>query len=277
MTEQPSPRLPTYRVLHVEDSGSDARLVAEILSEDGDAHFVIELVATLAAARERLAASGAEVCEVILLDLGLPDSQGLDTLRATIGLAPDMPIVVLTGLDDRARGMEAVAIGAEDYLCKDEIDRGDYLARTLLFAINRRTRAVAPNTRAPASESGAPGPGWQEAALSLLARPNAELGEALRRRKPALFDDLVGACLELLRFYGNHHVDDPSIAADPWNQVDSLVDQLMAESAQPNDLLEIYSTAVRRYTHQYGREAPRDNGLLLHVLGRMGADESADN
>jgi len=74
---------------------------------------------------------------VILLDLGLPDSQGLDTLARTYDQVRDVPIVLLTGLDDKTLAMQAMRAGAQDYLVKGQID-GNLLARTIRYAIERK-------------------------------------------------------------------------------------------------------------------------------------------
>src|SRR5207253_7121818 len=75
--------------------------------------------------------------DVVLLDLGLPDSQGIDTfVRARRG-APNEPIVVISGLDDERLALEAVRSGAQDYLVKGRIE-GQLLARVLQYAIERR-------------------------------------------------------------------------------------------------------------------------------------------
>jgi FixJ family two-component response regulator len=73
----------------------------------------------------------------VLLDLGLPDSQGLETLAKTYSQAPEVPIVVLTGLDDDALGVQAVNRGAQDYLKKGQVD-GELLMRTIRYAIERK-------------------------------------------------------------------------------------------------------------------------------------------
>ena len=99
------------RVLLVEDDDGDALLVEEELELSG-ARVDLERVRTLADAAA--AAPGAYDC--VLLDLNLPDAQGLDALRELRGLAPDLAVLVLTGLDDERRGVEAVAAGAQDYL-----------------------------------------------------------------------------------------------------------------------------------------------------------------
>ena len=74
---------------------------------------------------------------MILLDLNLPDSRGLETLTTIIKMSPKMPIVVLSGLADDATTIEAVKLGAQDYLVKGEVS-GSMLVRVLRYAIERK-------------------------------------------------------------------------------------------------------------------------------------------
>lgn len=121
-------------VLLIEDSPGDARLAQEILAETHDQGYEIDLVSTLAAATTRLAQGAVDVA---LLDLGLPDSQGMSTLEGLQAAAPSLPIVVLSGLDDASTAVEAVRRGAEDYLVKGRFD-DDLLSRTLRYAVERK-------------------------------------------------------------------------------------------------------------------------------------------
>jgi signal transduction histidine kinase/DNA-binding response OmpR family regulator len=111
------------KVLLIEDNPGDARLIQELLREAATARFELLHVERLAAGLERL---GEEKFDVLLLDLGLPDSQG-----------PDVPIVLLTALDDKAFALEAVRQGAQDYLVKGQVD-GNLLIRALCYAIERK-------------------------------------------------------------------------------------------------------------------------------------------
>jgi DNA-binding NarL/FixJ family response regulator len=119
-------------VLLVEDEAVDAFLVKELLA-GFRGEFTVEWVRSLAEAEQALA--GPVAC--VLLDLGLPDSGGLDALAAVLKLVPEAAVVVLTGLSDRSQGSAAVALGAQDYLAKGSID-GEALARSLRYSIARR-------------------------------------------------------------------------------------------------------------------------------------------
>jgi serine phosphatase RsbU (regulator of sigma subunit) len=124
--------LDPMRVLLVEDDDGDALIVEEELIESG-AQVTLDRVETLAGA----VGSGLARYDCVLLDLNLPDAQGLDGLRELRALAPGLAVLVLTGLDDERRGIEAVAAGAQDYLVKGSTS-GVLLARSLRYAVERR-------------------------------------------------------------------------------------------------------------------------------------------
>jgi len=121
------------RILLVEDDADDAFLLREMLAEVPSAQFAIEQVERLDEALQRV---GSEPFDVVLVDLSLPDSQGLATFTEIHKAAPDLPIVVLTGLDDETLAVKAVQEGAQDYLVKARV-RGDLFIR-LCYAIERQ-------------------------------------------------------------------------------------------------------------------------------------------
>jgi CheY-like chemotaxis protein len=121
------------RVLMVEDNPGDADLVRELLAEGGDASFCIECADRLAAGKERLQQGGVDV---VLLDLSLPDSDGLETLDQLIAQAPAVPVVILTGLQEDRVGLESVGRGAQDYLVKGQFT-GPILKRAIRYGIER--------------------------------------------------------------------------------------------------------------------------------------------
>ncbi|HYL36642.1 MAG TPA: response regulator [Bryobacteraceae bacterium] len=125
------------RILLVEDNPADVRLLLELVRETGAGRVKLEHVRRLDSALEFL---GRETCDVILLDLSLPDMQGLETVARVHARAPNVPIVVLTGLDDEALAVRALRTGAQDYLVKGRVD-GDLLIRSLRYA-SERGRAI---------------------------------------------------------------------------------------------------------------------------------------
>ncbi len=120
------------RVLIVEDNRADARLLGELLAEVPSSPFVLSTVQTLGDALPLVLAH-----DVVLLDLSLPDAQGLAALEQMVGAGRATPVVVLTGNDDERIAMEAVKAGAQDYLLKHEITP-QLLVRSIRYAIERK-------------------------------------------------------------------------------------------------------------------------------------------
>jgi serine phosphatase RsbU (regulator of sigma subunit) len=119
------------RVLLVEDDEGDAFLVRELLTE-ADARFDLAVATTL---REAMTMTRGIHC--VLLDLGLPDAEGIDGLRTLLGAAGSAAVCVLTGRSDEHLGVAAVAEGAQDYLVKGQVD-GVLLTRALRYAVERK-------------------------------------------------------------------------------------------------------------------------------------------
>src|SRR4051794_35672987 len=122
------------RVLLLEDNPGDARLIQLMLDEAGNDLFDVEHVERLGPALERLAKGG---IAAILSDLSLPDSQGLATFSRLHAQAPQVPIIVLSGLNDTTIALQAVHEGAQDYLIKGQVD-GQLLVRAMRYAIERK-------------------------------------------------------------------------------------------------------------------------------------------
>jgi PAS domain S-box-containing protein len=121
-------------LLLLEDNTGDARLVQALLAEHAPDEFAIVCVQRLADALVRLEAGH---FDVVLCDLGLPDSTDLATAQALALRAPALPLVVLTGSHERDLGREAIQRGAQDYLVKDEVS-GPLIVRALRYAIERK-------------------------------------------------------------------------------------------------------------------------------------------
>lgn len=142
------------RILLIEDNPGDARLIEEMLqgqdvrlpmAEEGRTERTEgdEATGTTLLHAERLNDGLQRIEEttvdLVLLDLGLPDSTGLETLEAVLEHTDELPIVVLTGLSDEAVGVQAVQLGAQSYLLKDELG-GELLLRSIRHALERHER-----------------------------------------------------------------------------------------------------------------------------------------
>jgi signal transduction histidine kinase/HPt (histidine-containing phosphotransfer) domain-containing protein len=127
---------PPIQVLLLEDDPADARLVGQMLRRVKTTPFEVTVVGRLAQAVERLG-DGTQRFDVVLADLGVPDSSGIGTLNALTRAAPSLPVVVLTGNDDDAVALEALKRGAQDYLVKGLGD-AFILSRVVRYAIERK-------------------------------------------------------------------------------------------------------------------------------------------
>src|SRR5579862_3927439 len=119
------------KALLVEDSPDDADLLREVLTGSGADRVELVAVETL---RDGLAELDRARFDVLLLDLSLPDSQGLATVHRALAHPSGVPIIVFTGLDDAELGVEAIHAGAQDYLAKGQAD-GPLLRRSIDYAI----------------------------------------------------------------------------------------------------------------------------------------------
>jgi PAS domain S-box-containing protein len=126
------------KILLVEDSESDAALLQEEILHSGTGDHQIKIAGSLQQAIEYFEDNQVDAT---LLDLNLPDSSGLETVRAIMSRQPDAPIVVLTGFDDEKAGTEAVRMGAQDYMVKGKAD-GRLISRAVRYAIERKKMEV---------------------------------------------------------------------------------------------------------------------------------------
>ena len=131
------------RVLLVEDSGADAELVIELLAEER-ADATVQHVTSM---RDALQLLASQEVDVAVADLSLPDASGLDAVRTLRAAAPDLPLVILTGVAGEATALDALAGGAQDYLSKEDLTPR-LLARSLRYAQERMRADLALRTSA---------------------------------------------------------------------------------------------------------------------------------
>jgi diguanylate cyclase (GGDEF)-like protein len=122
------------RILLVEDNPADARLMAEYLADAGAARVDLQHADRISTALKIL---NEQAFDVILLDLSLPDGSGLDTVVRICAVDPQMPVIVLTGLENDALALAAVQAGAQDYLVKGQVN-GFGIKRAIRYAIERK-------------------------------------------------------------------------------------------------------------------------------------------
>jgi diguanylate cyclase (GGDEF)-like protein len=168
----------SIRTLLIEDNPADARAVRETLAEVPEAALEVVWADGLAKGLERLEG---EAVDLVLLDLSLPESQGLATFATTQECAPGVPIIVLTGLDDRELALKAVRDGAQDYLVKGQVE-GPSLVRSMQHAVVRHRM-----------QEKTEGPFWRDRLTGLYNRQGfLVLGEQLLR-----YADKAGCALAL--------------------------------------------------------------------------------
>lgn len=162
---------PNIRVLLIEDNDIDATFVGRLLSANPEAPFEVDRATTLAETLQKLQSTDYDVA---MLDLALPDSNGLESFEQIRALDARLPVVVLTGLDDENIALLAIESGAQDFMAKGHIT-GQMLFRAVRFAIARQRKVL----------------GFQAAADTdpLTGLPN-------RRRLEERFSDALALSLE---------------------------------------------------------------------------------
>ena len=124
----------SIHILLIEDNPGDARLVKEMLAEGDPGSFLLDHVERLA---EGLARLKEDNFQVVLLDLSLPDGQGLDTVIRVCTQIPHVPVLVFTGCNDETLAIRAVQVGAQDYLVKGQMDH-HLLKRSIRYGLERK-------------------------------------------------------------------------------------------------------------------------------------------
>ncbi|MBK8905971.1 MAG: response regulator [Anaerolineaceae bacterium] len=175
----------TIDILLVEDNPGDARRI-ELMLDTADVDYRLHTAVSLKSTFNQLTALPAEV---VLLDLTLPDSSGVETVRSLRSAYPWTPIVVLTGLEDEQLITEAATAGAHDYLVKQDLTPAN-LRRVLRYALERRSHEEQIRTSQSAYRR-------QARELNLLNRI-ISAASASNSKQEILHD----TCLELAHFYG---------------------------------------------------------------------------
>jgi len=162
-------------ILLIEDNLGDARILEEMLKDSGEVSWCLNHVSSVKEGWDRLEN---ETIHVILLDLMLPESGGIETFKRIYSHAPDTPIIVMTGLNDEELATSAVRQGAQDYLVKGQVD-GNLLVRAIRYAIERKQieeelKSHRSNLEEIVSERTAE-----------LTRMNRQLKEEIREKKKA--------------------------------------------------------------------------------------------
>ena len=261
-------RAPTYiRVLAVEDNAGDRDLLREHF-ECSRNKYRLTFASTLAAAVD---AALTDPPQLVLLDLGLPDSTGLDTLVRLRQAIPDTPVVVVTGAEDEDLALEALARGAQDYLPKDAL-QPELIARTIRYAMER-SRLLA--ELAHKNERTA-----QDRESQVLATLSAPLSvtaalygrKPLRESAPAAFCAWVAQYRTLLDVSLEAQVKRSGLNAT--GGLEELAHQLGTCSAGPRDVVELHRAslaAISPTLHPSKIRPITEEGryLVLELMGHL--------
>lgn len=259
------------RVLLVEDVPVSAEIAKQALAEDGAPRFLHAHATSLAEARILLRK---EDFEVVLLDLGLPDSTGLETLDAVRMLAPEIAVIVLTGLEFDDMALAALRRGADDYLYKGEFDR-EVLVRSVRHSIERR-RMLNELERSRQRRNLARALRGLTRISALRSTPVREEG-AVAREEPALRESDPDAFAKLALRYGDLARDCVAESIDVTTRAETLADlaSILADrDAEPADLVDLHTVALtRRLAGLDASEAERyvasGRRLVLDLMGLL--------
>lgn len=235
----------TISVLLIEDNPGDANLIKEYLSEATNPEFRLECLNSLDALRRMKERD----FSVLLLDLSLPDTIGVETLIQAHAIVSDIPIVVLTGREDISLGLQTVKLGAQDYLLKGEVD-SKLLARALQYAIERQrltTELEASRRRETEAREiqtlellshGAPSPVTAEM-FGLLP---------IRYSAPQVFADLVSRYNKALDWaLEEHHY---RVKRDVTGLLQTMANEMGQLKAGPRDVVELHTNTLHTKTDQ---------------------------
>jgi signal transduction histidine kinase len=281
------------RVLLVEDNPADANLIQTHLDRVPEGELGTGLSLTHAERlTEGLDRLETEQFDVVLLDLGLPESTGIETLERVLEEFPGVPVVVLTGLQNREVAVEAIRAGAQDYLNKNEHIEGPMLARAIRYAVERKAREkqlelrterlgefaelISHELRNPLSIAS----GYIQLAREGEAAPEAALDEvddALDR-----IDTLVDKLHQLTSLStaeGVAPVDLDTTARESWATISTteatldLADTLPTVAANPDRIRSLFDQLFRNAIEHAGEDVTVEVGSLASDDGFFVADD----
>ncbi len=260
------------KLLLVEDNPGDALLIREMLKEAGAGMFELTVAGTLSQGTTCLAGSR---FDLILLDLSLPDSQGINTFVQIHSYAPDIPVVVLTGAQDEVSAMQIMRAGAQDYLAKGEIEAA-LLVRSIRYAIERQGLISALEAEREKTRERdeiqffkrLADPGKTDMTAKLFG-----MGP-LREILPEVFDELVDQyslimdhALEKRTYKVKHDISEGLL---------EMGENLGVLKAMPRDAVEIYASALSKKQGQstsqkFKAYAEEGRFMLIEMMGYLTA------
>ncbi|MCB1217849.1 response regulator [bacterium] len=241
-------------LLLVEDNPADADLVRALLESDRQKHYQFMHVTHLAQAMDRLRD---EQIDVMLLDLRLPDTSGVETVKTVKLASRTVPIIVLTGSDEESVGLDCIDAGAQDFLRKDEM-RPLILRKAIEFALSRQREA----DRRQADETMSAFRSMSSESSSTMITAMLAGTGPLREREPELFNEISLEYNGILRDYFDHV---RGKLEKPRDAMESLVTRLGENGAGPRDLIDVHVRALDELVMLMDS----DYGTYITVEGRL--------
>jgi DNA-binding NarL/FixJ family response regulator len=226
------------QILLIEDNPGDVRLIREMLSEVSGIVFTVLHADLLQRGVELLQS---QPFDILLLDLSLPDSRGIDTLSQVLELSVGVPVIIVATDDDESLAARAVAAGAQDYLIKGQFNAA-ILSRAVRYALERHSLLVRLHTVQREAELSSLEQLSQRGPVSVTAQMYG--AATLREALPDIFQRLVERYEQVIdqaveqKFYKvNYALSD---------KVRAIADQLGFLRAGPRDVVEIHGVALKR-------------------------------
>lgn len=227
------------KILLVEDAETVAELLKIWLTEGDTVSIEMDRVLLLSEGLERLAA---KTYDAVLLDLNLPDSSGLDTVRSVVQHSPMVPVVVLTGAADPHQAIEAVKLGAQDYVVKTHMS-ADAIIQSLIHAVERQRRAPKADHERPRH--------WIEGEVERIQQlaggswpiEREDDEGTLRSRQPDVFDALAEDYSQLLTAIVEASQAD--VGFDASEGLSAICEQMAEAWAGPVDVLALHAAVLR--------------------------------
>ena len=262
-------------ILLVEDNTGDVRLCQEAFVNSGHVDWALHVVGTLGDALERLRRND---IDVVLLDLGLPDSSGIETLTQIQSEFPILPIIVLTGRNDEDQGAEALRRGAQDYLFKTDVWTTDIgvslLRRAVRYAIERaqlhldlqaaREREREFRETSGLQRLGNPGP-VSQTARAFGIKPLKEVAPKFFAEFGARYRDVLDQALEYESLQGVRGIS---------GELQKLAQDLADLRSGPRDVIDLHVTTIVRQREE--ASADRVNAqievgrfVVLELMGML--------
>jgi DNA-binding response OmpR family regulator len=230
----------TRVLLLVEDNPGDALLVSEMLDEQHRDRFRILHVPAVADALQALQSTP---IDVIVLDLALPDGKGVEVVRAVREAAAEVPIVVLTGLEDEDIALACIDAGAQDYLPKNEV-RAQNLKRAIGYAVSRMREAQLRELQRTLAHYRSMSSAGQSTTVTAALSGTG----AVSLRSPASYSAIVQSYFALLEPYLLRECDQ---VVAPREAMEVIVTRLGDAAGGPRDLLEVHVAALDRALSLY--------------------------